>query len=74
MHIQGVIDRLEQDKAVILLGEEEIQLVWPLSQLPKEARAGHILQIDVTIDEAATKKAEEEASSLLQEILENQAK
>jgi hypothetical protein len=73
MHIQAVIDRLEQDKAVILLGEDEQQVVWPLSKLPLNAKAGHILQIDVVIDEALTKQAEADAAALLQEIIKNQA-
>jgi hypothetical protein len=68
MRIQAVIDRLELDKAVILLGEEELQIVWPLIKLPKEVKAGHILAIDVVIDEAATKKAQDEAAALLKEI------
>ncbi|MCE5286437.1 MAG: DUF3006 domain-containing protein [Pelosinus sp.] len=74
MRIQAVIDRLEQDKAVILLGEEEQQIVWPLSKLPPGVSAGQVLQIDVVIDEAATKQAEAESKALLQEIIERQAK
>lgn len=74
MHIEAVIDRLEGDKAVLLLGEDEVELVWPLNKLPLEAKAGDILQIDVVIDEAATKQAEAAANALLQEILEKQAK
>jgi hypothetical protein len=74
MRIQAVIDRVEHDKAVILLDEDEEQLIWPLSKLPVEAKAGHVLQIDIVIDEAATKQAEEEANALLKEILRKQAK
>lgn len=73
MRVQAVIDRIEQDKAVLLLGEEEQQVVWPLARLPKEVKAGHILQIEIVIDEAATKQAEEEANALLEDIIQNQA-
>jgi hypothetical protein len=74
VRIQAVIDRMENDKAVILLGDKENQLVWPLSELPSGVHEGHILQIDVTIDEAATQRARAEAEALLQEIIQKQAK
>lgn len=74
MRLQAVIDRIENDKAVILLGENESQLIWPLSNLPDGAGEGHILQIDIAIDEKATQQARLEAQSLLEEIIQKQAK
>ena len=70
MQIKAVIDRFEGNKAVLLLGEEEIQTIWPRQFLASEAQEGDILQVDLQIDQMATKMAKAEAESLLQQIIE----
>ena len=70
MRIQAVIDRFESDKAVLLLGNDEIQAVWPRNSLPDEAKEGDFLQIDIQVDHEATIAAKVEAESLLKQILE----
>ncbi len=69
MQIKAVIDRFEGNKAVLLLGDEEIQAVWPRQFLSSEAQEGDILQVDLQIDSVATKTAKAEAEDLLQQIL-----
>lgn len=69
MQIKAVIDRFEGNKAVLLLGEEETQAVWPKRFLPSEVQEGDILQVAFTIDCEATKTAKAEAESLLQDVL-----
>ncbi len=73
MEIQAIIDRFEGSKAVLFLGEEEVQVVWPRRILPKEVKEGDILQVTLQIDNEATAAAKAEAENLLEQILrENQ--
>lgn len=69
MQIKAVIDRFEGNKAVLLLGDEEVQAVWPRQFLSSDAQEGDILQVDLQIDHMATKAAKAEAESLLQQVL-----
>lgn len=70
MQIQAVIDRFEGNKAILLVGDEEAQVVWPRHILPSEVEEGDILRIDLQVDSEATAAAKAEAESLLQQILE----
>jgi len=74
MQIKAVIDRFEGDKAVLLLGEAEIAVVWPRKLLPAGVKEGTIMQLRLTEDPAATRAARAAAAELLKEILESQDK
>ena len=68
--MRAVIDRFEDTKAVLLLGEaEEVQAVWPRQFLPADAQEGDILQLDFRIDHEATELARTDAEALLQLVL-----
>ena len=70
--IRAIIDRFEETKAVLLLGEnEEIQATWPRKFLPGNAQEGDILAFDFQIDTVATALAKAEAEALLQQVLNN---
>jgi len=71
MEIKAVIDRFEGNKAVLLVGNDEVQVLWPRLILPALVQEGDILHLDLAIDREATAKAKADADSLLQEILEN---
>lgn len=64
----AVIDRFEDDKAVLLLGEDEKKVVFPVSELPEGAEEGDYLKIKITYDAEATAAAAEEAARLLKEL------
>ena len=50
--MEGVIDRIEEGKAVILVkGEGEMYL--PVNSLPAGAGEGSVLRFDITVDKAA---------------------
>ncbi|MHC1759164.1 MAG: DUF3006 domain-containing protein [Negativicutes bacterium] len=73
--MRAVIDRFEDTKAVLLLGEtEEIQAVWPRQFLPANVQEGDILQFDFRIDSEATSLARSEAEALLQQVLKGNKK
>jgi hypothetical protein len=70
MKIQAVIDRFESGKAVLLLGNEEIQAVWPRNCLPEGVNEGDHLQIDIQVNREATIAARVEAENLLKQLVE----
>ena len=74
MKISAVIDRFEEDKAVLLLEDAAAQAVFPLICLPREAKEGDYLTIMVAVDEERTREAGSEADSLLAQLMENNTK
>lgn len=69
MKVFVVIDRFEGNKAVLLLGDEEVQVIWPRESLPDEAKEGDIVTIELQVDHEATSAAKAEADRLLKEIM-----
>lgn len=63
---KAAVDRFEEDKAVLFIGEQEHQLVVDRVQLPRGTREGHWLRVEVQddvlvsaeIDEAETGRME----------------
>jgi hypothetical protein len=69
MRVQVIVDRFEEQKAVLLAGDEEVQVLWPRNMLPANVQEGDILQVDLLIDIEATQQARVAAENLLQELL-----
>lgn len=70
MKVLAVVDRFEGNKAIFLLGDEEVQVVWPRENLPSEAQEGDIITMELQVDHDATTAAKAEAERLLKEIIE----
>lgn len=51
MSEKAVIDRFEEDLAVLLVGEDQEQYFVALDELPEGARPGHWLQVEVHPDD-----------------------
>jgi hypothetical protein len=67
--MKAVIDRVEGELAVLLLGDKgEFKLNFPLSLLPDECREGDVLNISIERDPAATEQAKERVSSLMDKL------
>ena len=67
--MKAVIDRFEEDKAVLLVGEDEdVKVAFPKEYLPEEAEEGDYLSVDISIDMEATEAARAEAEALLKEL------
>ena len=66
--ICAVIDRFEEDKAVLLAGDEEIKIKFPRILLDKNLKEGDYITIDVKYDNEATQKAKEEVANLLKSL------
>lgn len=63
--LSAVIDRFEEDKAVLLVGDDEQKVIFPKALLDKNLQEGDYISIAINYDEIATKQALEEARSLL---------
>ncbi|CVK21316.1 DUF3006 domain-containing protein [Sporomusa sphaeroides] len=68
MEMKAVIDRFEGKKAVLLVGEQEISVVWPRELLPK-CEEGDILAIQMAVDRVATEQARAEIDDLFEQIM-----
>ena len=66
--ISAVIDRFEEDKVVLLVGEDEQKVVFPKNLLDENLKEGDYLSIDIIYDEVATKKAVAEIEDLLKSL------
>lgn len=69
MEVQAVIDRFEEDKAVLLLGKFEAQCIWPRTCLPSGVGEGDYLKICIIPDAEAGKLAQLESEELLKQLL-----
>lgn len=68
MKIEAVVDRFEEEKAVLLLNDETQTAVIPRTCLPSETQEGDYLTITIKIDEEKTRWAQEEAERLFQDL------
>lgn len=66
--ISAVIDRFEEDKAVLLVGENEQKVVFPKNLLAKNLKEGDYISIDIKYDEIATKKAVAEIEEIMKSL------
>lgn len=64
----AVIDRFEGKKAVLLIGDSEKKVVFPVSELPDGLNEGDYIRIDISYDKEATEAAQREADELLSEL------
>lgn len=63
--ISAYVDRFEEEKAVLLLGDEMKKVIFPKEYLPSDVFEGDYLCIEISRDEEQTAVAEDEALELL---------
>jgi len=67
--MKAVIDRVEGELAVLLLGDKgEFKLNLPLSLLPEGCKEGDILNMSFERDPEATEQARERVSNLMEKL------
>lgn len=66
--MKAVIDRIENDMAVLLLGDEETSLDVPLQYLPEGVQEGTWLRVDFKIDEHTTRERFRQNKFLLDKL------
>jgi hypothetical protein len=66
---RAVIDRIEDGgTAILLVGEDEEKVELSASLLPEGADAGSHLSINITLDEASRKEAEDRVKALQEKL------
>ena len=66
---RAVIDRIEDGgTAVLLVGEDEHKVELPASLLPEGAEAGSHLSVNIALDEASRREAEERVKALQEKL------
>lgn len=68
MNIKLTLDRIEEDKAVLISASGE-QIIWPKNQLPEKIHEGAVLVFDIKTDAEAEEIKRKTAKDLLNEIL-----
>ncbi|MGB4243951.1 MAG: DUF3006 domain-containing protein [Dethiobacteria bacterium] len=68
--MKAVIDCLEGDFAVVLFGDEEIKVDIPRKLLPKGAREGSWLKVNIELDPEGEKRQREKIEGLLKRLRE----
>lgn len=66
--LSAVIDRFEEDKAVLLIGEQEEKVIFPKKLLEGNFKEGDYLTIDIKYDAESTKKAVDDIQDLLNSL------
>jgi hypothetical protein len=68
MKIRAVVDRIEEDLAVLEVAGEAI-VEWPVKFLPRGLAEGNVLDVEFTINKAAEAAQRKKISKLQQELL-----
>lgn len=67
--VRAFIDRFEDDRAVLLLGEDETEIATvPRSCLPPQAAEGTVLTLSIKVEPEKTAEASERVSRLIREL------
>ncbi len=67
--MKAVIDRIENETAVILFGDDEVVLDVPLHHLPDDVTEGTWLRVDFLIDEHTTSDRIRKNKFLLEKLI-----
>jgi hypothetical protein len=66
--IKIVVDRIEGDMAVLLIGPDETRVDLPLAALPEGAREGSLLRATFVVDNRATDQAVEAVRARIERL------
>lgn len=70
MRLTVVVDRIEEATwAVLLVGEEQRRVNWPVELLPQPVREGDVLGLEWRVEPEKTASAQAEAEALLADLL-----
>ncbi len=66
--VKAVIDRIEGNIAIVLMGDDEIQVDIPKTSLPKGCKEGDWLTVSFELDPKETSDRKERISQLLSKL------
>lgn len=64
----AVVDRIEGDMAVLLVGPSELKVNFPVSLLPP-IHEGAVLKLNIEVDENEEQQRRQQAQSLIDKLL-----
>lgn len=67
MKMMAVVDRIESSQAVLLFGDQEARVLFPLSCLPVVSE-GSVLAFTITVNQSLEEKRRREAEVLMQKL------
>lgn len=74
MKTEATIDRIEEDRAVLILEEPAEVISWPAALLPPGSKEGDIISISLKINRNKTEKSCRQISRLIEELEEGKEK
>ena len=66
--MKAVVDRIEGDIAVVLIGDKEVKLDVPISELPKGSKEGSWLKVYFELDPEGEKRQREKILNLINKL------
>ena len=69
MKLTAVVDRIEEQYAVLLVGEADQSVNWPVALLPQPVREGDFLSVEWLQDAEKAAAAQQESDALLADLL-----
>lgn len=73
MKVRAIVDRIEEDLAVLEVGGEG-SVEWPVKFLPQGLKEGNVLDVDFRINRKAEAEARAAISDLQRQLLERTKK
>ncbi len=61
----AIVDRIESKWAVLLVGEDAAQVVWPADKLPAGTAEGSVLSVEIRTNPDKTAAARNDIGSLI---------
>ena len=65
----AVVDRIEGEVAVLLVGEDEVRVDFPRKYLPKGTKEGSVLDLSLESDSRAEEKQRQKNRALLDNLM-----
>ena len=69
-----MLDRIEEDMAIVILPGEKDSISCPANLLPENAKESDVIKITIEVDEERTKQVKEETKQLLFDLITRQEK
>jgi hypothetical protein len=66
--LRATVDRIEEQKAVLFIGEENYRIIVPVNLLPENAAEGTVLSIQIEVDPSATEEARQRVQGLINKL------
>lgn len=74
METEAVVDRIEGNRAVLILEGPAEVISWPTALLPPNSKEGDVISISLKINREKTREARDQISRLIEKLKEDKEK